>query len=162
MRKDAIEDPIYAEFRRVWSGEGDDYMTRAEIAGYFNRSSYWVQWMFVKTNCKARTKSPKVRLREAGGADDRLDYINEMQVKSSLIAISKKIVARANDLQQIMPDNPLFSRRFSNMRRIISTTEQRMKKVKKLDSKWRRLSEVELAISIGKAALSEASTLVRK
>lgn len=161
-KKITIEDPVYAEFRRVWEATGDDYMTRPMIASHFDRSSYWVQWMFVKTNCKPRTRSPKVRLREEGGVDDRLEYIDEMQHKSAAIAISKKIVRRSKELTLFFPGDVEFSRRFSNLRRIMATAEKRLERINELYPMWNRSCEIEKAIETGRNALLEASKLVRK
>lgn len=163
MRLKRVEaDPVFAEFRRVWELTGDKYMTRAQIAEYFNRSQYWVQWMFVKTNCIPRTRSPKVKAREEGAPDGRLDYINEMQTKSALVAIMSKLLIRAKEMPCFSSSHPQFSRRFSNLRRIVLTAEKRIKAVHKLDPNWHRLPQMERAIIFGHKALEDASKLVRK
>jgi hypothetical protein len=163
MRKRRIEDdPVFVEFKRIWELSGDERMTRPQIASYFNRSPYWVQWMYVKTGCRPRTRSPNVQMREAGAPDTRLDYINEMQLKSSLVAITNKLNARAREIKHYGSEHHRFSRVFSNLRRIIITTEKRAEEIKKFDPSWPRFRQVELALENGHKALTEASQLVRK
>jgi hypothetical protein len=160
--KKTTEDPVFGEFKRIWELEGDERMTRPQIAEYFSRSPYWVQWMYVKTNCRPRTRSPNVKMREESGEDDRLDYIEYMQFKSALVAITKKLLIRSVELMAITPSDPLFSRRFSNLNRMISTTEKRIMAVTAIDPEWYRLPYSIQALDSAKNALNEASKLVRK
>jgi len=160
--KRAAEDPVFEEFTRIWELDGDERMTRPQIAEYFNRSPYWVQWMYVKMNCTPRTRSLSVKRREISGEDTRLDYIECMQFKSALVAITKKLLLRSKELLTTPTNDPLFSRKFSNLNRMISTTENRLLTVTTIDPEWSRLSSSVQALDYAKNAITVSSKPVRE
>jgi hypothetical protein len=156
-----IPDPVIETFRELWNLTGEDKMTRAEIAAHFGKSAYWVQWMYVKSGVGPRTKSPAVVAREKGEQDNRLEYIEEMQRKSALVAITTKLGERAKTLNYYPLHRRDFIRKMSDLLRVIQTTERRMAAVKKDDPLWKRLDKTERTLAHAKRVYEAAAAAIR-
>lgn len=156
-----MSNPVMDTFRELWNLTGEDKMTRAQIADYFGKSAYWVQWMYVRSGVSPRTKSPAVVAREKGAEDTRLDYINEMQRKSALVAITTKLNERAKTLNYYPAHRRDFIRKMSDLLRVIQTTERRLERVKQDDPKWKRLGKTERSIENAKKVYDAAVEAIK-
>lgn len=141
-----MRDYVVEAFLEVWNRTGDAYMTRPEIARYFGKSAFWVQWMYVKSGAEPRTRAPSVKLREETGVDDRLEYIEQMAAKSAMNAAVKKLILRTAALKKTKVRQKDFLKKVVYLKKIMNTVQRHIERVSEFDPDWKHIPKAERAL----------------